>query len=740
LNSAAAIVETVDLGTGNDTVTIAQNLADTDIISGGDGTDTIAGTSGAFVALTTLVAASNNISGFEGVRTTDALDQAIVIASDVQSTGITSFTTPGSNANDNAAVTMAAGDMTVNLSASLAGTLTITDTGTATTDSVTINNTALVADDMGEAEAITINGYETATIVANSVGGATSQDFAGLTMAVDTGGASVLNITGNSPMTTTGTTGIATIDASGMTGEGVGTATLTMTGVGTGATTITGSPGRDTLLAANTATTLNGGAGNDVLTGGTAGDTINGGDGIDTINTGAGALATTVDTIDGGAGNDVITVGQGTSTIGGGAGDDSINMVGTLSTGDVVTGGEGTDTIRLNASPTAATAGQVSGFERVQLDLSGGTVNFATMGANAGFTTATASAATTTFSNATATVAQLELDGGATTLVTFSRLVDGTTDTLDIETTAAQTIADLSIIHEEIVTIDAADGAFTISTAFTNTDMTSLTASGDNAVDLGTSTGVSIATIDASAMTAQFTAIAATSVVAMTVSGPATAAGIITSGAGADTVTGGSGADNFTTGNGADIVSLGAGNDTVNTGAGNDTITNTSGTGAITGGIGADTFTGGTGIETYVQAVTSSVAPSAFSIAAGIGGQLAAGDSLTFANGVDLINGFSTTAGALDIVNGVTTTAPTTAIGQGTVLGNDLANGADDNLFISGAWDANSKTFTFTADGLGADTLYIDATNGAVENISTHTGLIVMVGVDSDNLAAANFA
>jgi len=632
---------------------------------------------------------------------------------------------------------MAAGDMTVNLSASLAGTLTITDTGTATTDSVTINNTALVADDMGDAEAITINGYETATIVANSVGGVTSQDFAALTMAVDTGGASVLNITGNSPMTTTGTTGIATIDASGMTGEGVGTATFTMGGVGTGATTITGSPGRDTLLAANTATTLNGGAGNDVLTGGTAGDTINGGDGIDTINTGAGALATTVDTVDGGAGNDVITVGQGTSTINGGAGDDSIDMVGTLSTGDVINGGEGTDTILLNASPTAATAGQVSGFERVQLDLSGGTVNFATMGANAGFTTATASAATTTFSNATATVAQLELDGGASTLVTFSRLVDGTTDTLDIETTAAQTIADISVVHEETITIDAADGAFTISTAFTNTDMTSLTASGDNAVDLGTSTGVSIATVDASAMTAQFTAVMATSVVAMTVTGPATAAGIITTGAGADTVTGGSGGDNFTTGNGADVVSLGAGNDTVNAGAGNDTITNTSGTGAITGGIGSDTFTGGTGVETYVQGFAVSTAPTAFSIAAGIGGAIAAGDSLTFGNGVDVINSFGTTTD--DIINvaaNVGATLATSALAGRNA--NDLA-AADDIQFLSGAWDAAAQTFTITNNGLGADTLILDIDNGAAsDNISTSQGLTVLVGVDSDNLAAAN--
>ena len=741
LNSGAAIIETVNLGAGNDKVTVSANLADTDVLTGGDGTDTISGSAANLVALTTLVAASNNITGFETVQTTDALDRAMVVASDVQSTGITSFTSPGTNANDNAVVTMAAGDMTVNLSASLAGTLGVTDTGTATTDSVTFNNTALAADDMGDAEALNITGYETASIVANSVGGVTSQDFGLITMTVDTGGTGVLNITGNSPMTANGTTGIATIDASGMTGEGVGTATFTMGAVGTGATTITGSPGRDTLLAAATATTLNGGAGNDVLTGGVSGDTINGGDGIDTITAGAGTLATTVDTIDGGAGNDIITMGQGTSVVDGGAGDDTVDMVSALSTGDVIKGGEGFDTLRTNVSPTAAIAGQVSGFERIRLDLDTGTVNFATMGANGGFTTATASALTTTFSNATTAVIQLELDGGADTISTFSRLVDGLADTLDIETTATEVIANLSIVHEEIVTIDAADGALTISTAFTNTDMTSLTASGDNAVDLGTSTGVSIATIDASAMTASFTMVAASSVVAMTVKAPATAAGVITSGAGADTVTGGSGGDNFTTGNGADVVTLAGGNDTVNTGAGNDTITNTSGTGAITGGIGSDTFTGGSGVDTYVQGFTASTAPTSFSIAAGIAGRIVAGDSLTFANGVDIINGFGI-SGTLDIINTgavAGATATTTGINVGTVLGNNLA-GADDVLDFSGAWDATAKTFTFTNDGLGPDTLFADVNNGAAsDNISTSQGLTVLIGVDSDNLAAANF-
>jgi hypothetical protein len=745
LNSGAAIVETVNTGTGNDTVTVSGNLADTDVINGGDGTDTIAAAAADFVALTTLVAASNNITGFETVRTTDALDRAIVIASDVQSTGITTFTTPGSNANDSAAVTMAAGDMTVNLSASLAGAFAITDTGTATTDSVTINNTALVADDMGDAaaqvEAVTVTGYETLNIVANSVGGATSQDFGVLTMAVDTGGASVLNITGNSPMTTTGTTGIATIDASGMTGEGVGTATFTMGGVGTGAATITGSPGRDTLLAANTATTLNGGAGNDVLTGGTAGDTINGGDGIDTIDTGAGATATTADTVDGGAGNDVITVGAGLHNVAGGAGDDTINMAATLSTGDVITGGDGTDTIRLNADATAATAGGVGGFETLQVDNTGGTTNMAAFTGNV-FGTITANAAATSVTNATSSITQLELNAASTTSAAFALLVNGTTDVLDIESTAAVAMTGSVTANDiETFTIDSADGTIAIATALIATQGTSITVSGDNAVDLSQVRAVNMATVDASAMTANFTSEhdgTNASVVAMTVTGPATGALDINTGAGADTVTSNAGNDTIDTNNGNDTVKPGAGTNNITMGAGADTFDGSgfAGVNGVNGGIHADTMTGGTGIDTYIFAAADSVAPSSIVTA---GANLAAGDVVYYANGVDVITNFTTTsATADDIINGPTGGSnPTTVIG---VAHANLNNAGALDMFASGAWDSVAKTFTLTADGLGADTLFLRTAGGAdvSDSLATTTSTIVLVGVDSDNLLAAN--
>jgi hypothetical protein len=745
LNSGAAIVETVNTGTGNDTVTVSANLADTDVINGGDGTDTIVASAADFEALTTLVAASNNITGFEAVRTTNALDRALVIASDVQSTGITSFTTPGSNANDNAVVTMASGDMTVNLSSSLLGTLGVTDTGTLTTDTVTINNTALVADDMGEAEALNITGYETLNIVANSVGGVTSQDFGLITMAVDTGGAGVLNITGDSPMTANGTTGIATLDASGMTGEGVGTATFTMGAVGTGATTITGSPGRDTLLAADTATTLNGGAGNDVLTGGTAGDTINGGDGIDTINTGAGATATTADTVDGGAGNDAITVGAGLHNIAGGAGDDSITMGTTLSTGDVITGGDGTDTLIIGVDATAATAGGVGGFESLQVDHNNNTTNMAAFTGNV-FGTITANAAISAISNSTSSVTQLELTAASTTSVSYALLVNGTSDALDIETTANTNMSTgaalLTADSIETFTIDAADGTLTLGTGLVAAQGTSITITGDNAVDLSEVRAVNMATVDASAMTANFTSehdqATNASVVAMTVTGPATGALDINTGAGADTVTSNAGNDTIDTNNGNDTVKPGAGTNGITMGAGADTFDGSgfAGVNTVTGGSHADSMTGGTGIDTYVFASGDSVAPSSIVTS---GANLAAGDVIYYANGVDVVTNFTTTsATADDIINGPTGGAdPTTVIG---VAHANLNNAGALDMFASGAWDSVAKTFTLTADGLGADTLFLHTAGGAdiSDSLATTASTIVLVGVDSDFLLTAN--
>jgi hypothetical protein len=103
-------------------------------------------------------------------------------------------------------------------------------------------------------------------------------------------------------------------------------------GVTQTATTVTGSPGNDTIACGGTnpAKTINGNGGNDTITGTDFNDTIIGGDGNDILT--------------GGTGDDTIDGGLGIDTISGSAGND--NLVGASNDGsqDKLAGGDGIDT------------------------------------------------------------------------------------------------------------------------------------------------------------------------------------------------------------------------------------------------------------------------------------------------------------------------------------------------------------------------------------------------------------
>jgi hypothetical protein len=97
-------------------------------------------------------------------------------------------------------------------------------------------------------------------------------------------------------------------------------------------TTVTGSPGNDTIACGGTnpGKTINGGGGNDTITGTDYADTINGGDGNDTIT--------------GGTGDDVLDGGLGIDTISGSAGNDVLVGASNDGSQDSLDGGLGTDT------------------------------------------------------------------------------------------------------------------------------------------------------------------------------------------------------------------------------------------------------------------------------------------------------------------------------------------------------------------------------------------------------------
>jgi len=219
--------------------------------------------------------------------------------------------------------------------------------------------------------------------------------------------------------------------------------------------------------------------------------------------------------------------------------------------------------------------------------------------------------------------------------------------------------------------------------------------------------------------------------------------------------------DSITTGDGADILTANTGNDTLIGGAGADTITAVvnNGVNTLTGGDGTDTITGGTGIDTIsggagvdiingsggadiiatgggadVLTFTSEDSVAATATSTVGAATIAAGDTLTFGNSLIIISDFTAGTGG-DNINVAAATAAVTGIGQ---TENALNAG---NTFLSGTFAAGTGIFTVAADGTGQDTLYLEAiaaTAGTLD-IGTSASMILLQGVDSDDLNTANF-
>lgn len=570
---------TVSTGAGNDTITLGAALINgtatrtADTIDGGDGTDTLSVTTAIAQAQTT---ASTGVSNVEVLSISDAQQNAV--DSTKFSSAITTITlAAGVNADDSAALTMAAGTSNVvNIATSLAGALAISDTGTGTTDKVTIKNSATAADDMGDGEALTVTGYETVEIVSTNSTGATSQDFGAIGITADTGGVTSLVLSGTNAVTT-GAITANSVDASGLTAQAASTATFTMGAalVGTtgGTNTITGSAGEDTLVGdANDTTNINGGAGADTITGGSDAETIDGGEGNDIINGGGGA-----DIILGGAGNDQITMGSSAETVDAGAGNDTVIAAGNLLFGSATIGGDGTDILSANAATSAANGSTVSGFETLTLATAGTTDldNFS----NNTFTTVNlvAGGAQTVQSVRNETIGLAAITGDAT--ITMESAT-GSADSITLLMSSAgalDTGNDVLVAGVETINIVLAD---TNSTAHVNTiDLgaaaaTAINVSGNTGLEFATGGNTDIAdvvTMDASGV----------------VLGAVTATGVTY--AATYNVLGGT--TTLTGSNGVDVLTGGAlTNDTINGGAGADTLVYTGSTDVITGGAGADTF------------------------------------------------------------------------------------------------------------------------------------------------------
>ena len=615
-------------GAGNDTFTnTAYALVDT--IDGGTGTDTLNTTTA--VANTLDASTSSNITNTEIISLSTAFDGTLAMASIASSLNevtlaLSNSSTAALFTGSDDTITGPAGSLTVNLGASAAGSdtaasggLTIGDTGTATDDSLTINNKMVNSTtganvNVTAAQSFTSSGYENITYDSGSGTGNVENTFHTITITGDDDSkAQSITFTGTNGIDivtslTSNSSGLLTVDASGMTAQASGTTTFDIGATShatNGTASITGSPGEDIIAIGNFASTVIGGGEDDSITGGTAADNLQGGAANDTISGGGGN-----DTILGGAGNDTITSGSGTKqSIDGGAGNDSINMDASLSLNDTVIGGSGTDTLIIDTSAaTAASSQGVSGFETLRIDTASLTQDMVQFTTNSTFTKVISNATGAhTISNVGAGVTAYSLLNGATT-VSFARLLDNSSNELTVSafTDTASTITSLTIDNEETITID--DGAINSAIGLTVTtlhaeDVVTLNITGvanvaiSNAIE--SQATAALTTVDASGNTGTVSVNAGNASLALTMTGPSAAAA---------TLAGGSGADTITTGSAADVITGNAGSDTITTKGGTDSITAGSGADTITSGEGADTVSGGSGSDSIILTENTSAA------------------------------------------------------------------------------------------------------------------------------------
>jgi len=703
-----AVNDSINAGAGNDTVTFAANLATTDTVNGGDGTDTLQLTTALATGYTKPATAT--ITNFEVLKLSNALAGDLTVAN-IQA-GITTLDlNAGSGAQT---VTMEAGAQNVKIGASNTGALVIQDTGTATTDSVTVTNTG-TADDMFDTNNLTITGFETLNLVGTGKGAATTQDLGTLTVTADSGGTATVNFSGSNTFTTTGAITAAVIDASGLTG----TAVLTMGAAAVGATKITGGSNGDTLVGiAATATSIDGGAGNDTITGGSGNDTLVGGDG-----------------------NDSITAGAGNDSINAGAGNDTIVMAGNLATGDVIDGGDGTDTISMTTAGLSTIAGYsisavtnlnnaISNVERLlvsdQFNV-GAAFDMARLDSISYITLAngiTGAEEISGLTNGATIVVNADNDNDADILTLSLGDSTGTTDTLNYTMTQAATddygVLAVSGVETLNITANEATADATVRVATLGLNITTATA-GTTVNFLGTEsitvdTAIAAQTIDATQMGAG-TAFIMTNTTGSGLSQTirtGSGADTIYGGGGADTIDAGAGADSIMGGTGADSITAGDGADTIVGGSGNDTIILTEST-ASSDHVRLDFSEAGAHIDTIIGFTTGATSSGGDVISLDISELAAAataGGVRTAALNefVELFDGAAVTAGAatLQLITGAATvTDSTDIIGlQGSVFSS--TSEVEDALEVGGSF-----ALVVHADGTDAgDGFFIVYSNG----------------------------
>ncbi|MDB4165566.1 hypothetical protein N8540_04385 [Gammaproteobacteria bacterium] len=304
--SATAPTKAISLGAGDDSLTLASGTtAVTGAITGGEGTDTLSMVAADIVTADNDLAFAALVTGFEALTVTGGTGAQAI---NLTNMGITSN------------ITVATGDGTLTVN-NIANGGTLTLTGDRAGDGVTLVNAlfgaAAATTDVINVAMGAIAGFDGGTVTAANVEtiNLTALDLyttaSAHTLALVADKATAVNITGNAGvnLTLTGSTKIATLDASASTGA------VSVESVSTAAITMTGGSAADSLTAnGTTASTLIGGAGADTLTTNTGLTTLTGGDGNDLFVIGAasanGGIYTTIS--DATAGDRIQLIDKGT--------------------------------------------------------------------------------------------------------------------------------------------------------------------------------------------------------------------------------------------------------------------------------------------------------------------------------------------------------------------------------------------------------------------------------------------
>ncbi|OYU30634.1 MAG: hypothetical protein CFE39_12635 [Comamonadaceae bacterium PBBC2] len=393
--SAAAPTKAIDLGTGDDTLTLASGTtAVTGTIVGGDGSDTLVMVAADAVTASGTTTFAGKVTGFEKLSLTGVANNAvdagklgnyndITVAGNANTLALSGLTSGAklTLTTDTTAITLAGaftGTTDVanlvltasnavraagSITAAAVETINITNTNTATTPTAQLNTMTLVG---ANATSVIVSGNAGLNLTGGTIGTAlTNVDASGVTLGGFSFTSGALAAASTIKGSAAGTNAInftAALGAVTYTG-GTGTDTVTFTagntlnnsialGAGDGivaSATQTWASGNNTVTLASsgavavangaTGSAVTLGAGNNSVTDtGTKGAYVSVLDGANTITTGAGA--------------DFITVGTGGNTISTGAGNDTIT-IGASKALNTVNVGTGTDTVIFGGVPTA---------------------------------------------------------------------------------------------------------------------------------------------------------------------------------------------------------------------------------------------------------------------------------------------------------------------------------------------------------------------------------------------------